>query len=88
MTDQDLQKFTLETRDGPLLFGPEVKVYLHLLRTKGIDLRTHSKVMEPLPVGDARSEHAQKICDLNLWFGDQFTETRRIFAPYIKIDEK
>jgi hypothetical protein len=88
MTDQDLQKFNLDTRDGSLLFGSEVEHYLHLLRTRGVDLRTHGKLMEPLPVGDVRSEHAQKICDLNIWFGDQFTEARRIFSQYIQITEK
>ena len=88
MIDQDLQKFNQETRDAALLFGSEVEDYLQLLRSKGVDLRTHAKLMEPLPVGDARSEHAQKICDLNLWFGDQFAEARRIFSRYIRITEK
>ena len=87
-TDENRNRFLKETRDGELLFGSEVSDYLRLLHTRSVDLRTHSVLMDPLPVGDARSEHAQKIHDLNIWFGDQLVVARRIFSKYIQITEK
>ena len=86
-TDKDLSEFLRESKDRDLLFGNEVKEHLETLFKKGVDLMTHHKQMEPLPVGDERSKHASAICDLLLWFGDQYQATREVFYAYIKIDQ-
>ena len=59
-TEENRNKFLQDTRDGELLFGPEVSAYLKLLHTKSVNLQTHTKLIEPLPVGDTRSEHAKR----------------------------
>jgi hypothetical protein len=87
-SDQVLSTFIRDTKDGELLFGPEVAAYLKLIYSKGVDLHTHAKIMDQLPVGDERSRRASAIRDLSIWFGDQFAEARKVFAPYVCIHEK
>lgn len=86
--DTNLNAFLRDTKDGALLFGPDVSNYLRMLYSKAVDLRTHTAVMEPLPIGEERSRHVQAIHDLNVWFGDQLEEIRRVFSEYIEIHEK
>jgi hypothetical protein len=85
--DEDLTKFLRDSKDRDLLFGDEVKEHLELLHRKGVDLRTHSKIMERLPIGEERTKHTTAIRDLNLWFESQYKATRQVFYPYIKIAE-
>jgi len=86
--DPELFSFSRDTKDAELLFGPEIKNYLRELYVKGVDLRTHHAIMEPLPVGEERSKHAKEIRDLCLYFGDQFEKTKSLFGEYIRIHEK
>jgi hypothetical protein len=84
---EDLNEFLRDSKDRDLLFGDAVKENLELLYKKGVELRTHQSLIDPLPVGDERTKHAKAIDELLNWFGDQYQCTRKAFYPYIKIDE-
>jgi hypothetical protein len=88
VTNVSTNQFLRDTKDAALLFGPDVAAYLKTIYSKAVELRTHSALIDPLPVGDERARRAHAIQELNLWFGNQFEEVRRVFSAYIEIHEK
>jgi hypothetical protein len=57
--------------------------YLSEIRKRAIDLRTHQKVYEHVPVGDERSHHVQAEHDELLWLTEQITAMTPVFTPYL-----
>jgi hypothetical protein len=57
--------------------------YLKQVRERAVDMRTHQKKFEPLPVGAERSRYVQAHHDQLVWFGEQTTEITKVFAPYL-----
>jgi hypothetical protein len=81
--DSQLFEFYAGTSDAEFLFGPEVVDYLAQIRKRALDMRTHQKVYNPLPVGDERSRHVQAEHDQLLWLGEQITAMTKTFTPYL-----
>lgn len=84
----NLTQFLRDTKDGEVLFSEDVSVYLRKLYSEAARLRMHADALDPLPVGAERDRHAQAIQELNVWFGEQLDEIRRVFSAYIRIHEK
>ena len=81
--DSQLFEFYAGTSDAEFLFGSDVVDYLAELRKRAIDMRTHQKVYEPLPVGPERLCHVQAEHDQLVWLGDQLTTMSKTFRPYL-----
>lgn len=81
--DSHLFEFYAGTSDAEFLFGSEVVDYLTEIRKRALDMRTHQKVYEPLPVGPERSRHVQAEHDQLVWLGDQLTAMSKSFRPYL-----
>jgi hypothetical protein len=78
-----LFEFYADIADAEFLFGADVVDYLAEIRKRAIDMRTHQKVYDPMPVGEERSRHVQAEYDQLLWLGDQLTAMTKTFSPYL-----
>ena len=81
--NSQLFEFYAGTSDAEFLFGSEVVAYLAEIRKRAINMQTHQKIYEHMPVGDERSRHVQTESDQLLWLGDQITAMTKIFTPYL-----
>jgi hypothetical protein len=68
--------------------GDEVVRQLDLLHRRGVDYFAHTRNMEPLPVGDERTKHANSIFELCTCFEKELSATPELFAPYIRMAER
>jgi hypothetical protein len=81
--DSQLFEFYAGTSDAEFLFDSHVVKYLEQVRKRAVDLCTHQKIYEHMPVGDERSRHVQAEHDDLLWLTDQLTAMTKVFSPYL-----
>ena len=81
--DSHLFEFYAGTSDAEFLFGSEVVDYLAQIRKRAIDMRTHQKLYDRMPVGDERSRHVQAEHDQLVWLSEQLTAMTKSFTPYL-----
>lgn len=81
--------FNRATQESYFLFGTEVHDYLHEMHKKAVDLMSLNKKLHhtALPIGEERSDAADEVCKLSVWFGDQFDVARRKFAKHMSLVE-
>ena len=81
--DSQLFEFYAGTSDAEFLFNSAVVNYLEQLRKRAVNMRTHQRVYEHMPVGDERSRHVQAEHDDLTWLTDQLTAMTQGFSPYL-----
>ena len=81
--DRQLLEFNAGTSDGEFLFGNEVVEYLNEIRKRSVDLRTHQRIYDPLPVGEERTRHVEAAHHQIVWLSDQLVSMKSVFAPYL-----
>jgi hypothetical protein len=81
--DSQLLEFYAGTSDAEFLFDADVVDYLAQVRKRAVDMRTHQKLYERMPVGDERSRHVQAEHEQLLWIGEQITAMTKTFTPYL-----
>ena len=81
--DQQLFEFGAATADAEFLFDSPVVDYLSEIRKRAVNLRTHQKVYEHMPVADERSRHVRAEHDELVWLTEQITAMTRVFTPYL-----
>ena len=81
--DSDLFTFFAGTSDAEFLFDSSVVKYLDQIRNRALDMRTHQKKYELMPVGEERSKHIEaELIELN-WLTSQLREMSKVFVPYL-----
>jgi len=58
--DSHLFEFYAGSSDAEFLFRSDVVDYLSHIRKRAVDMRTHQKVYEPLPVGEGKGVSSNK----------------------------
>jgi hypothetical protein len=81
--NSQLFEFYAGTSDAEFLFDADVVDYLAQIRKRALNMRTHQKVYEPLPIGDERSRHVKAEDDQLLWLCEQITAMKTVFTPYL-----
>lgn len=81
--DSQLFEFYAGTSDAEFLFDSAVVDYLEQVRKRAVNMRTHQRVYEDMPVGDERSRHVQAEHDDLVWLTDQLTAMTQVFSPYL-----
>ena len=81
--DSQLFEFYAGTSDAEFLFDSAVVDYLEQVRKRAVNMRTHQRVYEHMPVGDERSRHVQAEHDDLVWLTDQLTAMTQVFSPYL-----
>ena len=76
-------EFGAATADAEFLFDSPVVDYLSEIRKRAVNLRTHQKVYEHMPVADERSRHVRAEHDELVWLTEQITAMTRVFTPYL-----
>lgn len=86
-SDSQAVEFLRKTRESYFLFGDEVAEQLDAIYKRWVDLRYCNTMLHEsnLPVGEKRTEIAQKDSDLLKWFSGQFEITRNNFRPYLRL---
>ena len=82
-SDSQLVEFVAGTSDAEFLFGSAVVDYLAQIRKRALEMRTHRKVYEHMPVGHEHSRHVQTESDQLLWLSEQITAMTKTFTPYL-----
>jgi hypothetical protein len=78
---QAVVKFGRDTDEALFLFDETIVSYLSEIATKAFRLRAASQALQ-----HAFTESAsQEVLELSIWFHHQFAETRRIFAPFLRL---
>lgn len=86
--NESLLKLLRETKDSELYFkGTDIKKYVDELYKKGLDLEYANKFLNDhnLPVGERRTELAEKSYDLMTYFSGQFKVAKNLFGSYLKV---
>ena len=81
--DSQLFEFYAGTSDAEFLFDSALVDYLEQVRKRAVNMRTHQRVYEHMPVGDERSRHVQAEHDDLVWLMDQLTAMTQVFSPYL-----
>ncbi len=89
LSNDDFFKFNEETQDAFFLFGEGVEKYIDNLRLKGSKLRYLNEKLsdQNLPIGEERSKLSAEEAELNIWFGNQLSESKKIFKKYLRISQ-
>jgi hypothetical protein len=81
--------FLRDTSEAAFLFKKrrEIQAFLDTLYKQSLDLHTTNRLLESErgPEASLREKHAERMNDLLLWFGKQFDECRRLFAPELSL---
>lgn len=82
-------EFNRATQESFFLFGAEMHGYLHEMHKKAVGLMSLNQKLHHtnLPIGKERSEAADELAKLSIWFGDQFDEARKKFAKHMSLAE-
>ena len=81
--DPHLFEFNAGTADAEFLFDDRITEFLAEVRKRAVNVLTHEKVFEHMPVGDERSRHVQAAHESRLWLVEQTTEMTKVFMPYL-----
>jgi hypothetical protein len=82
---QALFKFAADTDEALFLFDEKVANYLNELYRKANHLQAADQMVRP--VESRTPALVQERMQLLLWFSEQFEPTRRLFAPYLRIED-
>ena len=85
---KELMGFFHDTQDAYFLFRPDMAEYLSSLYKRGVELRTMRKVYEPKDVGEERSRLCEKEARLLKELGDDLSQLKIRFGPYLKLARK
>lgn len=80
-----LNEFSIETADAEFLFGEDIKVYVDDVIKKSLRM---IHLHERLGAGRQTTEKqikniADEIYNLEMWFGEQYNESKKIFRKYL-----
>lgn len=83
----DIADFQVKTAEARFLFGFEVRMYLddiakQFKKHRQLTRRLDSK----LPIGDERTELAERDANLTKFFQDELDRCVKVFAPYLMFD--
>lgn len=84
-TRQELHKFFVDSSNFEFLFGNEVQSYIDDVNKKGLKLIHLIEQLESerLEIGEKRTRLAKEASELEEWFGEQFTNSRKLFRKYL-----
>lgn len=80
-------QFLRETADSFYLFKDDLTEYLSEVYKKGLNFEYYGKMLNDpnLPVGEKRTQFADKNLALQEWFTRQLSEAREMFKPYLDV---
>lgn len=83
-------KFGHDTEEALFLFDEEIAQYLDELSKRAVRLRSVVKMRQAPAVMDNRYGDSESLdseqTTLSAWFTDQYHETRRRFAPFLRLE--
>lgn len=84
MNYEVLNKFSLDSSNAEFLFGKEIDFYIKDIKEKSLKLM---QIKRRLSLDELtsrqRSEYANELEKLELWFSDQFKNSREFFRKYL-----
>ena len=87
-----IRQFYAEASEAVFLFDSEVQDYIDLLRSKAIEMHKlyeqlySSSGRTVMSVGEERSKVVDQNTELVNWFGDQLSESKRLFRKHMAIE--
>jgi hypothetical protein len=72
--EDDLLKFLSYKKEADFLFNDSILIYLETVYKKGVDIMNR---------GESTTITPEKMGEILKWFGDQFEESTKKFAPYL-----
>jgi len=86
-SNEDVQKFTLDTADASFLFNKDLASYLDEIRKRAVELQLLNSALEML-VGEQQNKAHAVILEKRLWFDDQVGGLTSKFEPFLKLDKR
>jgi len=82
-------EFNRATQESYFLFGEEIHEYLREMHKKAVGLMSLNTKLHhtSLPIGKERTEAADELAKVSIWFGDQFDAARNKFAKHMSLAE-
>jgi hypothetical protein len=81
--DPQLFEFNAGTADAEFLFDSRITEYLQEVRKRAVNVQTHEKIYEHMPVGEERSRHVEAAHKDRLWLTQQIPDMTNVFMPYL-----
>jgi len=81
--DAQLVEFYRGTGDAEFLFDSDVINYLNEVKSRSLDMRMHHREFGRLVGSPEHAEHVKASLSQISWFGDQITEMKIKFIPYL-----